>query len=293
MSQIFDALKRSGAMIPALDSSSGPARDLGVAALDQVPCFQPHESKHHRLPVLSDEPNIGAEKIHMLTTRLCHLQRKKALKTVLITSSIKDEGKSVLAANIALSLAGTQQRVLLLDGDCHQSSLTALLGTTDLGGLEGWWRTDQPVATYFTKMKTLPLWFLAAGRPFRQVLEMLQSLRLSALLSQLTATFDWVIIDSPPLAPLADAGIWSNLADATLLVVRLKRTPTKVLSKVLESIDKRKLLGVVLNDCTDRHLAYYSQYYKNILAPKNSPQKHATNSIREVPLSPQKPGLTK
>jgi len=293
MSQIFDALKRSGAMIPALDSSSEPARDLGVAALDQVPCFQPHESEHHRLPVLSDEPNIGAEKIHMLTTRLCHLQRKKGLKTVLITSSIKDEGKSVLAANMAISLAGTQQRVLLLDGDCHQSSLTALLGTTDVGGLAGWWRTDQPVATYLTKMKTMPLWFLAAGRPFRHTLEMLQSLRLSALLSQLATTFDWVIIDSPPLAPLADASIWSNLADATLLVVRLKRTPTKVLSKVFDSIDKRKLLGVVLNDCTDRHLSYYSQYYKKILPPKNSRQKHATNSIREVPLPPQKPGLTK
>ena len=288
MSQLFDALKRSGAMIPALDSPSEPARDQGVDALDHVPCFQPHLSEHHRLAVLSDAPNMGAEKIRMLTTRLCHLQRKKGLKTVLITSSIKDEGKSVLAANIAISLAGTQQRVLLLDGDCHQSSLAALLGTTELAGLEGWWRLDRPIANYLTKMRTLPLWFLAAGRPFRQTVEMLQSPRLSALLSQLADTFDWVIIDSPPLAPLADAGIWSNLADATLLVVRPKRTPTKVLSKVLDSIDKRKLLGVVMNDCTDRHLSYYSQYYKQMLPQKDSHRKHATNSIRDVSFSPKK-----
>lgn len=293
MSQLFDALKRSGAMIPALDSTSEPARDLGIAALDHVPGFQPHASGHHRLAVLSDTPNMGAEKIRMLTTRLCHLQRKKGLKTVLITSGIKDEGKSVLAANVAISLATTQQRVLLLDGDCHQSSLAALLGTAELPGLEGWWRTDHPVVSYLTKMKTLPLWFLPAGRPFSQTIEMLQSPRLSALVGQLAATFDWVIIDSPPLAPLADAAIWANLADATLLVVRLKRTPTKVLAKVLDSFDKRKLLGVVLNDCKDRHLSYYAHYYKNMLPQKDSPLNRATHAIRDVSPSPKKSRLTK
>jgi Mrp family chromosome partitioning ATPase len=137
MSQLFDALKRSGATIPALDSASEPARDLGMAALDHVPCFQPHASEHHRLAVLSEAPNMGAEKIRMLTTRLCHLQRRMGLKTVLVTSSIKDEGKSILAANIAISLATAQQRVLLLDGDCHQSSLAALLGAAELAGSTG------------------------------------------------------------------------------------------------------------------------------------------------------------
>jgi Mrp family chromosome partitioning ATPase len=142
-------------------------------------------------------------------------------------------------------------------------------------------------------MKTLPLWFLAAGRPFSHTLEMLQSLRLSALVSHLASTFDWVIIDSPPLAPLADATIWANLADATLLVVRLKRTPAKVFSKVLDSIDKRKLLGVVLNDCTDRHLSYYAQYYKKMLPDKDSHRNRVTPAIRDASPSPQKSRLTK
>ena len=260
MSQIFDALKRSGGMIPALDSGSEPASDLGVAALDQVPSFRPHESEHHRLPVLSDEPNIGAEKIHMLTTRLCHLQRKKGLKTVLITCSINVEGKSVLAANMAISLAGTQQRVLLVDGDCHQSSLTALLGTTDLGGLAGWWRTDQPVATYLAKMKTMPLWFLAAGKPFRHTLEMLQSLRLSALLSQLATTFDWVIIDSPPAIAVHDASILADMCDGVLFVVRAGTTDFEVAQKASSEFREKNLLGVVLNR-VDRAETYSSYYY--------------------------------
>ncbi len=292
MSQVFDALKRSGALIPSLDSAAEPARDLGIAALDQVPCFQPHPSAHHRLAVLSDSPNIGAEQIRMLTTRLGHLQRQRQLKTLLITSSIKDEGKSVLSANIAISLATMQKRVLLLDGDFHQSSLADLLGVGEPSGLEGWWHTDRPVANYLTKMRTLPLWFLAAGRPFPQTSEMLQSSRLSSLLNQLAATFDWVIIDSPPLAPLADATVWASLADATLLVVRLKRTPAKVLTRVLDSLDRGKLLGLVVNECKDRNLAYYAQYYQKMSPKKNTHGPPAASTIREVSSS-RKPGSEK
>src|SRR5260370_7292695 len=99
MSQVLDAVKRSGVVIPALDSGAGPARELGIATLDQVPCFQPHPSAHHRLAVLSDSPNMGGEQIRMLATRLGDVQRQRQLKTLLITSSIKDEGKSVLSAN--------------------------------------------------------------------------------------------------------------------------------------------------------------------------------------------------
>src|SRR5260370_9838275 len=170
--------------------------------------------------------------------RLAVVNRQRQSKPRLHTSSIKPERKSVWSANIAISLATMQKGVLLFEGDFHQSSLADLLGAGEPSGLEGWWRTDRPVVNYLAKMRTLPLWFLAAGRPFPQTPEMLQSLRLGTLLNQLAATFDWVIIDSPPLAPLADATVWASLADATLLVVRLKRTPTKVFDKMLDSMDR-------------------------------------------------------
>src|SRR5260370_22022372 len=117
MSQVFDALKRSGVVIPSLDSAAEPARELGIATLDQVPCFQPHPSAHHRLAVLSDSPNMGGEQIRMLTTRLADVQRQRQLKTLLITSSIQDEDQSVLSPNIAISPATMQQRGLLLHAD--------------------------------------------------------------------------------------------------------------------------------------------------------------------------------
>src|SRR5260370_7530826 len=124
MSQVFDAWKRSGVVIPSLDSAAEPARELGIATLDQVPCFQPHPSAHHRLAVLSDSPNMGGEQIRMLTTRLGDVQRQRQLKTLLITSSIKDEGKSFLSTNIAISLATIPNQLLLPHAHSHPSRLT-------------------------------------------------------------------------------------------------------------------------------------------------------------------------
>jgi len=263
MSQLFDALGRAGTPVPSPGSPAEASHDAGLGGLEQVPCFQPAAAENKRLVSLDDLPNIGAEKIRMLALRLSQAQREKQLKTLLITSSIKDEGKSVVAANLAISLSRTKQRVLLLDGDCHQSTLAKLLGA-EFDGLEGWWRTRYPVSNFIVKMNSLPLWFLPAGKPTEQTHEMLQSPRLVELLKQLASTFDWIIIDSPPLAPLADASAWMGLTDATLLIVRIRKTPTKVLSKILDSVDKRKLIGVVVNDCADHHVSYYEQYYKNM-----------------------------
>jgi capsular exopolysaccharide synthesis family protein len=289
MSQVFDALHRSGELIPALDSGARN-RDLGIAPLDQVPSLHPEPSSLQRLPALAGTPNIGTEKIRMLATRLVHIQRQKLLKTLLITSSIQGEGKSILAANLAVSLAAMQKRVLLLDGDSYESGLSGLLGAAQHSGLEGWWRTDRPVINYLHRIKTLPVWLLPAGKPFPQTLEMLQSERLANLLNELTVAFDWVIIDSPPLAPLADASIWARLADGALLIARLKHTPTRVLTKVIESLDQRKLLGLVVNDCKDPHWSYYTQYHKNISPEKTKPQPDATRGFRKAAPPPRKFG---
>jgi capsular exopolysaccharide synthesis family protein len=285
MSQLFDALGRAGTPVPRPGSTAEASHDVGLAGLEQVPCFQPSSAENNRLVSLDDLQNIAAEKVHMLALRLSQAQREKQLKTLLITSSVKDEGKSVVAANLAISLSRTKQRVLLLDGDCHQSTLARLLGAPELDGIEGWWRTSYPVTNFIVKMNSLPLWFLAAGKPIDHTQEMLQSRRLVDMLKQLTSAFDWIIVDSPPLAPLADASAWMGLTDATLLIVRIRRAPTKVLSKIMDSIDKRKLIGLVVNDCADHHISYYEQYYKNF----QPTQRSAAETILGGPRWPKRP----
>lgn len=274
MSQIFDALQRSGIEITGLDPTSEPSSGFDATGVDRVPCFRVEARPERRLVALTDERSVGAERIRMLGARLRHLQQQRPIKTLLMTSSIKDEGKSFLSANLAFSLAKTRQRVLLLDGDCHQGSLAKLLGTNGSPGLTDWWRSNDAILTYLRQVNALPLWLLAPGEPSTQVVEMLQSTRFSEMLNHAKSWFDWVIVDSPPFAPLADSAIWASLTDATLLLVRLGKTPKELLGKVLDSLDQQKLLGVVLNECSDPHSSYYAQYYKGIqIAQSNGSRK--------------------
>ncbi len=269
MSQVFDALQRSGVPLPGLEATSEPSEELEANSLDRVPSFRVEALPERRLVTLAQERSVAAERIRMLGVRLRRLQQQHPIKTVLITSSIKDEGKSVLSANLAVSLAKAKQRVLLLDGDCHQGSLAKLLGASRSPGLTGWWRSGDSILTHMQRVSGIPLWFLAAGEPSPQAVEMLQSAKVSEMLTQVASWFDWVIVDSPPFAPLADSAVWAGLTDAILLAVRLGKTPKKLLSKVLDSLEQKKLLGVVLNECSDPHLSFYAQYYKSIPLQEN------------------------
>lgn len=264
MSQVFDALERSGVRLPGLDAPSESSSNPDASSLDRLPAFRVEAIPERRLVTLAKERSVAAERIRMLGVRLRRLQQQHPIKTVLITSSIQDEGKSVLSANLAISLAKAKQHVLLLDGDCHQGSLAKLLGTGRSPGLTDWWRSVGSILAYVRRVSDLPLWFLPAGEPSLDAAEMLQSPRVSEMLAQLASCVDWVIVDSPPLAPLADSAIWTGVTDATLLVVRLGKTPRKLLRKVLDSLDQGKFLGVVLNDCSDPHLSHYAQYYKGL-----------------------------
>jgi capsular exopolysaccharide synthesis family protein len=264
MSQVFDALERSGVRLPGLDSAAESSINPDASSLDRAPAFRVDAIPERRLVTLAKERSVAAERIRMLGVRLRRLQQQHPVKTVLITSSIKDEGKSVLSANLAISLAKAKQHVLLIDGDCHQAGLARLLGTSRSPGLTDWWRSAGSILAYLRRVNDLPLWFLPAGEPSPDAVEMLQSARVSEMLTQVASGVDWVIVDSPPFAPLADSAIWVGLTDASLLVARLGKTPKKLLRKVLDSVDQQKFLGVVLNDCSDPHLSHYAQYYKSI-----------------------------
>ena len=271
MGRLFEALQRSSAQIESRGSVGsepgiGPeileTVDSEVIDLDRVSPLTVSATPERRLVVLSGR-SVGAEKIRILAARLRQLQDQRPVKKLLITSTVKDEGKTVLSANLAMSLAKTKQRVLLIDGDCHQANAGRLLGANGSPGLTDWWRAERAIQGYLMRVNRLPLWFLPAGEPVEQPLEMLQSGRLSDLVNTMSGWFDWVIIDSPPSAPVADAAVWGDMADAILLIARKGRTPKRLLRKVLDSLDDKKLLGVVLNDCSDPDQHHYLHYYNS------------------------------
>ena len=121
------------------------------------------------------------------------------------------------------------------------------------------------------------LWVLPAGSAPENPLELMQSGKLSPLMEQLTAWFDWIVIDSPPVLPLADTSIWARLADGILLVTRKSITEKQQLQRGLEALERSKLLGALVNGSTD---AAHSDYYQRYGPAASSPESPARRSKR-------------
>jgi capsular exopolysaccharide synthesis family protein len=229
-----------------------------------------------RLVCVTDKESLAAEKFRFLSVRLRQLKQSRPLKKVLVTSTIPEEGKSMVAANLACTLARrTQQKTLLLDGDLRRPTLAQLFGLGKIPGLCEWLQGERGPMTSIYHLEGPGLWLLPAGNAPRNPLELMQSGRLSALLGQLEAWFDWIVIDSPPVLPLADTSVWARMADGILLVVRQGTTEKKQLLRGLEAIEPAKLLGALLNGSANTaHSDYYYQYSRPVEEqPNGLPEK--------------------
>ena len=104
------------------------------------------------------------------------------------------------------------------------------------------------------------IWILPAGKPSVNPLELIQSTKLPALIDELNSRFDWIIIDSPPVLPLADTSAWARLADGILLVTRPGKTEKRKLRAGVEAIEPQKLIGAILNVSRNPSAADYGYY---------------------------------
>jgi capsular exopolysaccharide synthesis family protein len=286
MSQIFDALQRSEAERPGFDSLAERTTfsvatelldaaerkrrggDAGTAIgpadsafLEQFPSLPVFVTPNSRLVSVGEQQSLGAEKFRFLAVRLRQMRQTRPLQKVLITSTIPQEGKSTVAANLACTLARRKQhKTLLLEGDLRRPTVAQKFGLGKVAGLSEWFRGETESMNIY-RLETLGLWVLPAGNAPENPLELMQSGKLSPLMDQLTAWFDWIIIDSPPVLPLADTSIWARLSDGILLVTRKSITEKQQLKRGLDALERSKLLGALVNGSTDAaHSDYYQRY---------------------------------
>jgi capsular exopolysaccharide synthesis family protein len=233
---------------------------------DNCPSLQVCVAPQNRLVCFIDAGEPAAEAFRLLSVRLRDIRHIRPLKTVLITSTIPQEGKSMVAANLACSLSlGTQQRVLLLEGDLRRPSLSHIFGLGKNPGLSERLQDDQPVAAYIYRLEGSNVWILPSGSAPTDAAELLRSGRLMILMDQLKGAFDWIVIDSPPILPLADTSIWMRLSDGILLITREGITEKKQLQRGLDAIEPKKLIGAVLNSSKHSSDGYY--YYATASTP--------------------------
>ena len=223
--------------------------------------LRPRPSPEQRLVALAEPNGPGAEMFRVLSTRLAHMQNKRALRKLLITSSTGEEGKSVVSANLALTLAQRAgERTLLIEADLRRPNVSTLFTSAKLKGITDWVEGKLALDDALYQVSGMPLWLLPAGRAIDEPLPLLESDRFAEMLQTLATAFDWVIIDATPMLPMADATSLSRLSDGVLVVVREGHTRRKVLNKALETIEKHKLLGLVLNEASMLQVGY-DRYY--------------------------------
>jgi len=217
-----------------------------------------------RLVSWNDPNSLGAEKFRALAVRLDDMRSQHELKSLQVTSSVINEGKSFVAANLAVTLAKySGSKTLLIEGDLHRPTLASMFGLKDLQGLSDWWTGgNHDLGRYMLRFTGTGLWFLPAGKASDRPSEILRSGQLAEVFADMAGQFDWIVVDSTPMLPVIDANLWSRLVDGTLLVVREGVAPLKALKKGLQSLDHPKLIGVVVNEASEfDQIDYHGQYY--------------------------------
>jgi capsular exopolysaccharide synthesis family protein len=203
------------------------------------------------------DPNV-VEQYRHLAAVLHHAQKATGVRSVMVTSALPSEGKTLTATNLALTLSQSyQRRVLLIDADLRRPrmremfALPATEGLTDT--LASARREQLPVHQI-----TPTLWVLTSGHVLPDPMSLLVSPTMKQLIDDARDSFDWVVVDTPPIAILPDANLLSAMIDTALLVVSAESTPYPMVQRAAQAIGPNRILGVVLNRAENSGPATYN-----------------------------------
>jgi len=216
-------------------------------------------------PLLVDrEQVIASEHFGVLRSRILNMQSKSGIRSLIITSAQKGEGKSLISVNLALSLAQLERhRILLVDGDLRVKGISRLLKMEGDPGVSDFLRGTRAMENCIRPTNLSHLFVAGAGTQAEDALPaILEGSRWPTFLEQAKEVADLVIVDSVPVAaPIADFELLAAPCDATFLVVHLRKTTRAALAVTMQQMD-RKLMGVIVNNQEPRMgQEYYSYYY--------------------------------
>jgi capsular exopolysaccharide synthesis family protein len=287
MSRIHDALKRAeqeratslgGHVESVLDQTAAPAVNMppmtqtATAVLPPMPSGFTYESLLARCPETTwtpdprtmlffgdDENRVGSEEFRTLRSRLYQIREKLPLKKLMVTSALPKEGKSFVGTNLAQVMVRQHgRRALLIDADLRNPGMHRHLGAPQSPGLSEYLMGECDEYTVLQRGPMENLFFLPAGRVVSGAAELLANGRLKLLLQRVESMFDWIIVDSPPVIPVADSTLLANFCDGILMVVRSNVTPADMARRARAEFQDKLLLGVVLNGAqTGKQSEYY------------------------------------
>ena len=214
---------------------------------------------------------VAAEQYRSLRTRLMLGEDGQPRRVLLVTSPSKGDGKSVTAANLALTMAQDfNRRVVLVDADLRRPGVHELFGLPQTPGLADLLLGNLTLEDAIVDLPDFNLSVLTAGLTPERPAELLGSVAMRRALDTLRARYDRVVIDMPPVVPLADVGVLAPQVDGVVLVVRAGATKKPQIERALSVFEANRLVGLVLNgtggDSPDPGYAGYASYADNTSA---------------------------
>jgi capsular exopolysaccharide synthesis family protein len=259
MSRVWDALRKSDYLAEATEPRESPS-PLGL----QIPAEAVEVRPEGRVAAHTEPRGPMADRLRFLRLRLNQVWNAEKLKRLLITSPQPHDGKTTVALNLAVTLAEEGKRtVLLIEGDLHRATLSKELGFAGRPGVADCLESGADPCSLVRRLEPIGYYFLPAGQPRGNPSELLHRPALAKIMESLSRHFDWILIDSPPVAPLTDALSWKDRSDATLLVTRAGQTPIPAVEEALNLLGRKHVLAIILNgvEGLDRLYAKYYNVY--------------------------------
>ena len=222
-----------------------------------------------RLVVHDDPKAVSSEAFRTLRTNLQFASPDAKLETILITSSVPAEGKSTVCSNLAISIVQTGKDVILVDCDLRKPTVHKTFGLNNAVGLTSVLTGQVAVEDALQKTHCEGLSVLTAGPLPPNPTELLQSNVMQEVLKKLKLMGDQVLLDAPPVLPVADSMILSTYVDGVVLVIASRQVPREIALRAKELLQNTnaRLLGVVLNQVrysSDGEQYYYNYYTEEI-----------------------------
>jgi capsular exopolysaccharide synthesis family protein len=221
-----------------------------------------HNEKSSELPVFENPKSALAESFRSLRTNLQYLLREKNEKVILVTSTVSGEGKTFCAMNLATILAMSNKKTLLISLDMRRPKIHKLLNISNDIGLSSFLINRNTKEEIIFPSNVNNLYILTSGPIPPNPAELIETEKMEALMAELKNEYDYIILDTPPVAIVTDALLLSRFSNVTIFVVRQNFSSKEVLDLADELAEKNKMkhINILVNDVSVR--GYYGNSYK-------------------------------
>ncbi len=239
------------------ESKVTSSRPQGPAVAEQVISGQ-------RLVIFYDPDSVASEQFRKLRTQLLRLRLPHPPRTILVTSARAGEGKTLVSANLAAGIAHDFNAYsLLVDSDLRNPTLGSWFGISNGCGLSDYLVGTKEIPELLFKTEIEKLRILLGGTLQDNPTELIGSARMEALVQELKSRYSdrYIIFDSTPLLATSEPEVLSKLVDGILIVVRAGETPRETLKQAIASLEKEKIMGMVLNDLQFKSSGLTGRYF--------------------------------